>query len=89
MINNSIYLIINIILVLIITFLNPNKINNYVKRLFKNSIFKLFYLFSIIIINMYNIYTSFLLTILFVIMLDYIYLNDNMELGNNVLVIFS
>jgi hypothetical protein len=89
MINIPIYLIINIILVLIITFLNPNKINIYIKRLFKNSIFKLFYLYLIIIINMYNIYTSFLLAILFVIMLDYIYIIDNMELGKNVLIIFS
>jgi len=80
MLNN----ILNGLIVLYLSFLNNYNINYYVKRLFKNAIFKILFLFLIILIFDSYLITSILLSIMYVITLDYIYTNDNLLLIQNV-----
>jgi len=76
--------IINIILIFYITYLNSYNINNYIKRLFKNSIFKILFLFLIILLFDKYLITSILLSIIYIITIDYTYVNDNINLINNI-----
>jgi len=85
-------MLIIIILIMYAIFINQYNLNIYIYKLFNNTIFKIVYMYSILIIYNYDIFKMKEYNMLFIILLlinytltmDYIYVIDNQKLINKI-----